>query len=56
MIPEKKEKNTQIQANDDVSHNAHYDNEGKPSQLDERDKKDSTEDWDAEKSKTGRHK
>ena len=44
------------QANDDVSHNAHYEETDRPSQLDTRDEKDSTEDWNAEKSRTSRHK
>lgn len=44
------------QANDDVSHNAHYEETDKPSQLDERDQNDSKNDWNAEQSRTGRHK
>lgn len=54
MEPDKK--NEKTQSNDDVSHNAHYNKSNEPSQLDERDEKDSTEDWNAEKSRTGRHK
>lgn len=51
-----KENNEKLQANDDVSHNAHYEKTDEPVQLDERDQKDSTEDWNAEQSRTGRHK
>lgn len=43
-------------ANDNVSHNAHYDRKDNPEKFDERDLKDSTEDWNAEQSRTGRHK
>ena len=43
-------------ANDNVSHNAHYDKKNEPNQFDERDRNDSTEDWNAEQSRTGRHK
>lgn len=51
------DKNTgKTQANDDVSHNAHYEETDRPSHLDTRDKKDSTKDWNAEKSRTSRHK
>ncbi len=44
------------QADDNVSHNAHYDSNGEPNQFDERDRKDSTEEWNAEHSRTGRNK
>ena len=53
---DKKTHTEKTQANDDVSHNAHYDKKGRPSQFDERDQNDSTEDWNAEQSRTGRHK
>ncbi|WP_159799957.1 hypothetical protein [Flavobacterium sp. MK4S-17] len=44
------------QANDDVSHNAHYEGKDKPAQFDERDQNKSADDWNAEQSRTGRHK
>lgn len=53
---DKKVNNEKLQANDDVSHNAHYEKTDEPVQLDERDQNDSTEDWNAEQSRTGRHK
>lgn len=56
MDKDKKTHTEKSQANDDVSHNAHYEIDGKPEQFDERDEKDSTDDWNAEQSRTGRHK
>jgi hypothetical protein len=55
-IKNKPADNEKIQANDDVSQNAHYEENNGPEQLDERDRNDSTEDWNAEQSRTGRHK
>lgn len=56
MNDDKKTHIENTQANDDVSHNAHYDKDGKPSQFDERDLNESADDWNAEQSRTGRHK
>lgn len=42
--------------NDNMSNNAHYDKNGKITRTDDRDKKSPDEDWDAEKSRTGRNK
>lgn len=43
-------------ADDNVNNNAHYDKSGKITRDDERDRKDSTDDWNAEDSRTGRNK
>lgn len=43
-------------ANDEVAENAHYSDNGVPLHIDERDRKDSTDDWDAEGNRSGRHK
>jgi len=43
-------------ADDNVSNNAHYSNSGKITRDDERDRKDPSDDWDAEDSRTGRNK
>ena len=43
-------------ANDEVAENAHYSEKGVPRHIDERDRKDSTDDWDAEGNRSGRHK
>lgn len=53
---DKKTHTDTTQANDNVSHNAHYGENGEPNQFDERDRKDSTEEWNAEHSRTSRNK
>lgn len=42
-------------ANDGVAENAHYES-GKISHIDNRDRKNSIDDWDAEGNRSGRHK
>lgn len=56
MKDDKKQPQRNIDSDDNVSHNAHYDKSGEPSQFDERDLNKSSEEWDAEKSRTGRNK
>ncbi|MGV3459455.1 MAG: hypothetical protein ACO1N9_03255 [Flavobacterium sp.] len=51
-----KNNNGTTNADDNVSNNAHYDKTGKITRDDERDRKDSADDWDAELSRTGRNK
>ncbi|MCR5862619.1 hypothetical protein LRS05_16755 [Flavobacterium sp. J372] len=43
-------------ADDKVDNNAHYDDKGKITRDDERDRKNSSDDWNAEDSRTGRNK
>lgn len=43
-------------SDDNVNNNAHYDSDGKITRDDERDRKDSADDWNAEESRTGRNK
>ena len=43
-------------SDDNVNNNAHYDKDGNVTRPDERDHRNSADDWDAEKSRTGRHK
>lgn len=43
-------------ADDNVSNNIHIDKKGNITREDDRDRHDSTTDWDAEESRTGRHK
>ena len=43
-------------ADDNVDHSARYAEEGEITRDDERDRKDSTRDWNAEDSRTDRHK
>lgn len=43
-------------ADDNVSHNVRYDKDGKIIRDDERDRNDSTNEWNAEDSRTGRNK
>ncbi|WP_162926942.1 hypothetical protein [Flavobacterium psychrotrophum] len=45
-----------ISADDNVNNNARYDKNGNITREDERDRHDSTEDWNAEDSRTGRNK
>lgn len=51
-----KNKHHTTDADDNVDNNARYSESGEISREDERDRKDSMDDWDAEKSRTGRHK
>lgn len=44
------------QYTDSVDTNAHYDKSGKITREDFRDEKDSINNWDAEKNRSGRHK
>ena len=43
-------------ADDNVDHNARYSESGDITRQDERDRHDSDDDWNAEDSRTGRHK
>ena len=43
-------------ADDNVSNNAHYLKDGKITREDDRDRHNSADDWNAEKSRTGRNK
>ena len=43
-------------ADDNVDHSAHYDEKGEIIRDDERDRKDSSNEWNAEDSRTGRNK
>lgn len=43
-------------ADDNVSNNAHYSESGEITRQDDRDRHNSTDDWDAEKNRSGRHK
>jgi hypothetical protein len=43
-------------ANDNMNNNARYDENGKITRTDDRDRKSPDEDWDAERSRTGRNK
>ena len=56
MDPNKKPSEETTSADDNVSNNVHYNERGEITRDDERDRKDSTEDWNAEDSRTGRHK
>lgn len=56
METDKKPSENTTNANDNVDNNAHYTKDGEVMREDSRDKNDSTEDWDAEQSRTGRHK
>ena len=56
MQSEKKPSEQVNSADDNVSNNARYSESGEITREDERDKKDSAEDWNAEDSRTGHHK
>ena len=43
-------------ADDSVDHSAHYNEDGEITRDDERDRKDSSSEWNAEDSRTGRNK
>lgn len=56
MQYDKKPSKRTTSADDNVSNNAHYTGSGEITRDDERDRNDSTEDWNAEDSRTGRNK
>lgn len=56
MYNDKKQEDRTTSADDNVGNNAHYSKSGEITREDDRDKKDSTQDWNAEESRTGRHK
>ena len=56
MHTDKKNNDSTTSADDNVSNNAHYSESGEITREDDRDRNDSTEDWDAEESRTGRNK
>ncbi|WP_181369443.1 hypothetical protein [Flavobacterium album] len=56
MNHDKKPSEGTTSADDNVNNNAHYSGSGEITRDDERDRNDSTEDWDAEDSRTGRNK
>lgn len=56
MNTDKKPSEGTTSADDNVDHNAHYNTNGEITRDEERDRKDSTEDWNAEDSRTGRNK
>lgn len=56
MNSDKKPSEGNRSADDNTDHAAHYDKDGNITRDDERDRKDSTDDWDAEDSRTGRNK
>lgn len=56
MSNNKKSPKGTLNSDDDVSNNAHYSESGEISHEDNRDRKKSTDDWDAEKNRSGRHK
>ena len=56
MDLDKKPSESTRSADDNVDHSARYDKDGNISRDDERDRKDSTEQWNAEDSRTGRDK
>ncbi|MCO6149542.1 hypothetical protein [Flavobacterium sp. NRK1] len=56
MKDDKKPSESRITADDNMSNNAHYTKSGKVVREDERDQNDSSEEWNAEKSRTSRNK
>lgn len=56
MHNDKKPLETTKSANDNVNNNARYSESGEITRKDDRDKRDSTTDWNAEDSRTSRHK
>jgi hypothetical protein len=55
MTPDKKTPGT-TSADDKVDNNAHYSESGEITRDDERDRHNSTDEWNAEDSRTGRNK
>lgn len=51
-----KNKYRSVDAEDNVNNNARYSESGEITREDNRDKKNSIDDWDAEHNRTGRHK
>lgn len=56
MNNEKRPSEGTTSSDDNVSNNAHYEKDGKITREDDRDRNNSTDDWNAEKSRTGRNK
>jgi YD repeat-containing protein len=56
MNQDKKPTERKTTSDDNVSNNAHYSESGEITRDDDRDRKNSTDDWDAEHNRTGRHK
>lgn len=56
MNADKKPVEGTIKADDNTDHNAHYTKSGEVYRDEERDQTDSTEQWNAEDSRTGRNK
>lgn len=56
MNNDKKPSEGTISSDDNVSNNAHYTKDGKITRNDDRDRNNSSEDWNAEKNRTGRNK
>ncbi|WP_185965521.1 hypothetical protein [Flavobacterium zepuense] len=56
MSTDKKPSEGTTSADDNVNNNIYIDKDGNVTRKDDRDRNDSTTDWDAEQSRTGRHK
>jgi len=56
MSVDKKPSQGTTSADDNVNNNIRTDKDGNLTRVDDRDRNDSTTDWDAEQSRTGRHK
>lgn len=56
MSNNKKSPKGTLNSDDDVSNNAHYSESGEINHEDDRDRNKSTDDWNAEKNRSGRHK
>lgn len=56
MNDDKNQNEGTTSSDDNVSNNAHYDKDGNITRPDDRDRHNSADDWDAEKSRTGRNK
>lgn len=56
MQNDKKPSESSTSADDNVNNNAHYNDAGEITRDDERDRKSSIDDWNAEDSRTGRNK
>lgn len=56
MTDDKNLKEGEISSDDNTGNNAHYDKDGNITRTDDRDRHKSADDWDAEKSRTGRNK
>lgn len=56
MNDDKNQNEGKTSADDNVGNNAHYDKDGNITRDDDRDRNNSADDWDTEKSRTGRNK